>query len=65
MIDVIICEIELALSFDTKVPKIPEKGDKIAAWFNGMCYVCDIHSIIYEFKENGDFHRVEINVIGR
>ena len=65
MIDVIICEIEMELGFDTKVPKIPEIGDKIGAWFNGQWYICEIHSFIYEFKENGDFYRVEINVIAR
>jgi hypothetical protein len=63
MIDVIICEIEMELGFDTKVPKMPEKGDKISAWFDGKCYTCEIHSFLYEFKENGCFDRVQINVI--
>jgi hypothetical protein len=65
MINVIICETEMDLSFETKIPKIPEKGDKIGAWFNHQWVVCEIFSIIYEFTENGDFHRVEINVISR
>ena len=65
MIDVLISEIEMELAFDTKLPKIPEIGDKIGAWFDGTWYICEINSFIYEFKENGEFHRVEINVVAR
>ena len=55
----------MELGFDTKLPKIPETGDKIGAWFNGQWHICEIQSFIYEFKENGDFYRVEINVVAR
>jgi len=65
MIDVIITEFEMELSFPTKIPTIPKKGDKIGAFFNGVFYVCIIHSFLYDFKQNGDFHRVEINVLAQ
>ncbi len=65
MINAKIYEIEMELCFNTKLPKIPEIGDKIGAWFDNTWYICEIHSFIYEFKENGDFLRVEINVVAR
>ena len=63
MINVLISEIEMELAFDTKIPKVPEKGDKIGAWFDGQFYICEIYSFIYEFNQNGSFNRIEINVI--
>ena len=65
MINAIICELEMDLEFDTKVPKVPEIGDRIGAWFDGKWYICEIHSFIYEFNEDGSFYRIEINVVAQ
>lgn len=65
MIKVIIVETETDVSFETEMPVIPKRKDKIGAWFEGVWYICEIHYIIYEFEENGDFKCVEIGVISR
>ena len=65
MINAIINEFEMELAFDTKIPKVPEIGDKIGAWFDGEFYICEIHSFLYEFNEDGSFRNIEINVVAR
>jgi hypothetical protein len=65
MIKVRIHDIESGLMFDTEMPQIPRKNDKIGAWFDDEWCLCDVKFFIYEFEKTGDFLRVEINVIAK
>jgi hypothetical protein len=65
MIKVRIYEMDSCLTFDTEMPKIPEKNDQIGAWFDDEWWICEIDSFIYHFEKTGNFSMVEINVISR
>ena len=62
MYTVFINEWETETEWETEMPYLPKKGDKIGAWIRDKWYICDIISIIHEFEENGNFAITEINI---
>lgn len=51
--------------FETEMPKIPNKEDKIGFWIDGDWTVEDIDYIVYEFDNKGKYIGAEISCVVR
>jgi len=63
MVDVQILVLPEKTCFTTQAPKIPNKGETIGLWSEGIWGYYDILKVSYNFDSNGVFSHVEINVI--
>lgn len=46
----------------TKMPKIPEKGEKVGFWINGDWHIREVDYVIYEFNREGKYVQAEVNL---
>ena len=49
-------------SFESKMPKLPRKGEMIGFWLDGDWYVEEVNYVVYEFDEKGNYLIAEINL---
>lgn len=50
-------------SFKSKMPKLPEKGEKVGFWLGDDWYIKEVDYIVYEFDRKGNYLKAEINLV--